>query len=204
MVAILTRNRTLLRMLSLELTRAACRECESERAALWLLDLDAPPIPCPKPAKSTTVVGFSEKIAPAAPFHTDLLFSLPYPADELHRLLLYCAGPEKDFFYRPGLLLLHGRRVPLGLTEERLFAALLRADGRPLSKETLTGLLENGAGESNLLEVTLCRLRKKLSPDGLSRIRAIRGRGYLLCGGGTFEDPPADAGADAAWREALE
>ena len=63
MVAILTRNRTLLRMLSLELTRAACRECESERAALWLLDLDAPPVPCPKPAKNTTVVGFSEKIA---------------------------------------------------------------------------------------------------------------------------------------------
>ncbi|TVP83817.1 MAG: DNA-binding response regulator [Thioalkalivibrio sp.] len=75
------------------------------------------------------------------------------------------------------------RGEPVGLTtfEYRLLLQLVRQAGRPLSKDVLSDYLyEHDADrESNVIEVLIGRLRRKLDPDGsLGAIETLRGRGY--------------------------
>lgn len=75
------------------------------------------------------------------------------------------------------------RGEPIGLTtfEYRLLLQLVRQAGRPLSKGALSDYLyEHDADrESNVIEVLIGRLRRKLDPDGsLGMIETLRGRGY--------------------------
>jgi two-component system response regulator PhoP len=76
---------------------------------------------------------------------------------------------------------LQGEPVTLTTFEYRLLLQLVRQAGRPLSKDLLSDYLyEHDADrESNVVEVLIGRLRRKLDPDGsLGVIETLRGRGY--------------------------
>jgi len=75
------------------------------------------------------------------------------------------------------------RDDPVSLTtfEFRLLLQLVRHSGRPVSKEALADYLyeHDTDRESNVIEVLIGRLRRKLDPDGaLGLIETLRGRGY--------------------------
>jgi two-component system, OmpR family, response regulator PhoP len=74
---------------------------------------------------------------------------------------------------------------PVVLTsfEYRVLEYLARHAGRVVSKQTLTDYLyaHDDDRDSNVLEVLIGRLRRKLDPDGtLAPIETLRGRGYRL------------------------
>lgn len=73
-------------------------------------------------------------------------------------------------------------RLPLMPAEYALFRTLLEARGRAVSREELTAVLPSGRQPaSNLLEVTVCSLRKKLEETfGIRPIRTVRGIGWKL------------------------
>ncbi len=71
--------------------------------------------------------------------------------------------------------------VDLTTFEYRLLEHLLRHQGEVISKQTLTDYLypHDDNHDSNVLEVMIGRLRRKLDPDGkLNPIETLRGRGY--------------------------
>ncbi|AKH39675.1 MULTISPECIES: response regulator transcription factor [Nitrosomonas] len=71
--------------------------------------------------------------------------------------------------------------VDLTTFEYRLLEHLMRHQGEVISKQTLTDYLysHNDNHDSNVLEVMIGRLRRKLDPDGkLNPIETLRGRGY--------------------------
>lgn len=71
--------------------------------------------------------------------------------------------------------------VDLTTFEYRLLEHLLRHQGEVISKQALTDYLypHDDNHDSNVLEVMIGRLRRKLDPDGkLSPIETLRGRGY--------------------------
>jgi two-component system response regulator PhoP len=76
---------------------------------------------------------------------------------------------------------LGGEVVPLTAYEYRLLEYLILHAGEVLSKTKLTGHIyaEDDERDSNVIEVFIRRLRKKLDPDGsLAPIETLRGRGY--------------------------
>ncbi len=88
------------------------------------------------------------------------------------------------------------RRVDLTTYEYRLLEQLATARGRVLSKPELADRLypHDQERDSNVLEVLVGRLRRKLDPDGSLRpIETLRGRGYRL----TLADAISDASASA-------
>lgn len=71
--------------------------------------------------------------------------------------------------------------VDLTTFEYRLLEHLLRHQGEVISKQMLTDYLypHDDNHDSNVLEVMIGRLRRKLDPDGnLNPIETLRGRGY--------------------------
>jgi two-component system, OmpR family, response regulator PhoP len=75
------------------------------------------------------------------------------------------------------------RPIELTAFEYRLLEQLAAAQGGVLSKQTLADRLypHDEDRESNVLEVLVGRLRRKLDPDGtLTPIETLRGRGYRL------------------------
>jgi two-component system response regulator PhoP len=81
------------------------------------------------------------------------------------------------------------RLVDLTGFEFRLLERLMTQRGRVLSKRELADYLypHDEDRDSNVLEVLLGRLRRKLDPDGsLAPIETLRGRGYRL----TLGDAP--------------
>lgn len=82
---------------------------------------------------------------------------------------------------------------PVDLTafEYRLLEQLAAAQGGVLSKQALADRLypHDEDRESNVLEVLVGRLRRKLDPDGrLAPIETLRGRGYRLALGDSLGD----------------
>jgi two-component system response regulator PhoP len=76
-----------------------------------------------------------------------------------------------------------GESVELTAFEYRLLEQLATARGAVLSKQTLADRLyaHDEDRDSNVLEVLVGRLRRKLDPDGsLAPIETLRGRGYRL------------------------
>ena len=78
---------------------------------------------------------------------------------------------------------MNDRAVDLTAYEYRLLEQLASARGGVLSKQTLADRLyaHDEDRDSNVLEVLIGRLRRKLDPDGsLAPIETLRGRGYRL------------------------
>ena len=78
---------------------------------------------------------------------------------------------------------LDGRAVALTGFEYRVLEYLMLHAGEVVSKTTLTEHLyaEDEDRDSNVIEVFVRRLRRKLDPDGrLELIQTLRGRGYCL------------------------
>jgi DNA-binding winged helix-turn-helix (wHTH) protein len=72
-----------------------------------------------------------------------------------------------------------GIRVRLTASEFKLLYVLLKASPRPLGRDSLFyRVVPNEDTESNVIEVYLCRLRRKLSLMGVDRIRTIKGVGW--------------------------
>lgn len=70
--------------------------------------------------------------------------------------------------------------IPLTPGEATVFLALFRADGETVSREELSSLLNAKEG-SNLSDVHICAIRKKLAPFGAdTKIAAVRKQGYRL------------------------
>ncbi|MCG5509232.1 response regulator transcription factor [Ectothiorhodospira lacustris] len=76
-----------------------------------------------------------------------------------------------------------GQSVSLTTFEYRLLEHLARHPGQVISKQSLTDYLypHDEDRDSNVLEVLIGRLRRKLDPESrLSPIETLRGRGYRL------------------------
>jgi two-component system response regulator QseB len=78
-----------------------------------------------------------------------------------------------------GLVSVAGRLVTLSPTEYALLVALASRAGEPVSQDRLTTEVWGERKSSNLVEVYIGYLRRKLGPD---RIRTVRGAGYVLDG----------------------
>ncbi len=73
--------------------------------------------------------------------------------------------------------------LPISLTEREraLLACLVKAGGRPLSRqELLSAVWGEGEAEEGIVTVYLHYLRKKLERGGKKMLYAVRGRGYAL------------------------
>ena len=76
---------------------------------------------------------------------------------------------------------LHGEAIEFTAFEYRLLEYLVRERARVVSKQELSDYLypHDEDRDSNVLEVLIGRLRRKLDPDGtLAPIETLRGRGY--------------------------
>jgi len=76
-----------------------------------------------------------------------------------------------------GLVSVDGRLVPLTPTEFALLTILISNPDQALSREQLTSMLWRDPPSSNVVEVYVGYLRRKLGPE---RIRTVRGVGYML------------------------
>lgn len=78
-----------------------------------------------------------------------------------------------------GLVSVAGRLVTLSPTEYALLIALASRPGEPVSQNRLTTEVWGQQRSSNIVEVYVGYLRRKLGAD---RIRTVRGAGYVLDG----------------------
>lgn len=180
MIAILSTDPILSRMLTLEAARGGFSLAAPEQARLWLWDLDHPPRGL-SPDREAYVIGFTKEKADDA--RADFIFTLPYPTKDLQALL--CAFAYKNeaktaLRHLPGIALVGEKKVHLSPTEERLFTLLLDRQGEVVAEEELLRALGDSTATANVLQVHIYRLRRKLSGDGASYIRAVRGKGYRL------------------------
>ena len=180
MIAILSTDPILSRMLTLEAERGGFSFAPPEKARLWLLDLDHPTRGLPS-SREAYVVGFTKETDTNS--RADLTFSLPYPTKELQALL--CAfvqkgGAKTTLRHLPGVALVGDKKVHLSPTEERLFTLLLDRQGEVVAEDELLAALGDSTATANVLQVHIYRLRRKLSEGGASYIRAVRGKGYRL------------------------
>lgn len=77
----------------------------------------------------------------------------------------------------------HDEEVELTTMEYRMFEFLARHQGKVVSRSELREFLypDDDDPDSNVIEVVIRRLRRKLDPDGtLQLIETLRGRGYRL------------------------
>ncbi len=180
MIAILSTDPILSRMLTLEAERGGFSLTAPDAARLWLLDLDHPPRPL-QWRSDTYIIGFSAEKATST--RVDLVFPLPYPTKELQRIMRsYTNAGASDTVLRhlPGIALVGDKKVPLSPTEESLYLLLLRHCGETVAEGELLAALGDSTATTNVLQVHIYRLRRKLSINGASYIRAVRGKGYRM------------------------
>ena len=180
MIAILSTDPILSRMLTLEAARGGFSLVAAQQARLWLLDLDHPPRGLP-PSRNAYVIGFTKE--EAADSRADLTLPLPYPTKELQALFGAFAqkdGRKATLRHLPGIALVGESKVHLSPTEERLFTLLLDRRGEVVTEGELLAALGESTATANVLQVHIYRLRRKLSGGGASYIRAVRGKGYRL------------------------
>ena len=180
MIAILSTDPLLSHMLTLEISRAGLSVSAPMDATLWLLDLDHPPRPLPK-RKECYTIGFS--LTKETDSRVDTVLPLPYSTRELQEILLqFRVGSlwNEGLGHLPRAAIIDGNKIRLSPAEERIFELLLAANGQVVPTKTLLKALADGSTDSNVLQVHISRLRRKLTADGASRIRAVRGVGYRL------------------------
>ena len=98
-----------------------------------------------------------------------------------------------------------GNLVELTRTEYRLLHSLMTNAERPLSKDRLLETVwgyEASDTNSNIVELAVRRLRKKLEddPSQPSRLVTVRGVGYKFCPRGARKDGPAGAVGEVQHR----
>lgn len=123
----------------------------------------------------------------------DDYLSKPFQMEELLarlKALLRRAAGASDNLLRGGPFtldlaaqktLLEGREIELTTFEYRLLEYLMKQHGKVIPKSELSDYLypHDSDRDSNVLEVLVGRLRRKLDPDGvLAPIETLRGRGY--------------------------
>lgn len=123
----------------------------------------------------------------------DDYLSKPFQMEELLarlKALLRRAAGASDNLLRGGPVtldlaaqkaLLEGREIELTAFEYRLLEYLMKQHGKVVPKSELSDYLypHDSDRDSNVLEVLVGRLRRKLDPDGaLAPIETLRGRGY--------------------------
>lgn len=117
----------------------------------------------------------------------------PFQIEELLariKALLRRAASAVDFVLTIGPICLdtstqivsvNNKTVALTSFEYRLLELLVRNQGNVIGKQTITDYLypHDEDHDSNVIEVLIGRLRRKLDPDGaLNPIQTVRGRGY--------------------------
>ncbi len=123
------------------------------------------------------------------PFQTEELLA------RLKALLRRAAGATQDILQCGPVTLnlsaqqvsVNGAQIELTSFEYRLLEQLARSRGRVLSKDELAAHLypHDEERDSNVIEVLIGRLRRKLDPDGtLQPLETLRGRGYRFTLGG--------------------
>ncbi|HZP89231.1 MAG TPA: response regulator transcription factor [Burkholderiales bacterium] len=117
------------------------------------------------------------------PFHTEELLA------RLKALLRRAAGANQDVLrcgplavdFAAQKVILHDEEIELTTFEYRLLEHLARERHRVLSKDELAAHLypHDEERDSNVIEVLIGRLRRKLDPSGsLQPLETLRGRGY--------------------------
>ncbi len=116
-------------------------------------------------------------------------FHMPELLARLNALVRRAAGHASPLLGQPPLqldtarkqALLHGQEIELTAFEYRVLEYLMLNGGRVISKTELTEHLyeQDYDRDSNVLEVFIGRLRRKLDPDGqLQPLVTVRGQGY--------------------------
>ena len=181
MIAILSTDPVLYRMLQLELSRHKLTESAPENAAVWLLDLSSKPHPLPKRPANASVIGFGDN---HAGHDADIYLPLPYDTQELQALLCQLAASDKTELPRlrhlPRLLMINDKKIHLSPAEDAILSLLFAGQGKTVSEEALTRALSGHTG-TNVLQVHIYRLRKKLARES-HIIRTVHGKGYALYG----------------------
>jgi two-component system response regulator PhoP len=128
----------------------------------------------------------------------------PFNLDELsariNALLRRSAGQARAIINRGPLALdtltkevkVNDRAVELTAYEYRVLEMLMMRPGQVIAKAELTDQLydQDFERDSNVLEVLITRLRKKLDPDkSLNPIETLRGRGYRISDHGDKDGP---------------
>ena len=128
----------------------------------------------------------------------------PFNLDELsariNALLRRSAGQARAIINRGPLALdtltkevkVNDRAVELTAYEYRVLEMLMMRPGQVIAKAELTDQLydQDFERDSNVLEVLITRLRKKLDPDkSLNPIETLRGRGYRISDRGDKDGP---------------
>lgn len=182
MIAILSNDTILTKMLQLEVKRGGFSLTDDPTAArIWLLDLTNPPRARRDTPRAAFVIGFSRDGGNDC--RADLVFPLPYPTNTLQEVLRQYTAEKpltQNIQLLPQLALVGNRRVALSPAEERLLSLLLQRRGEAVTGAELLAALGDHSADSNVLQVHLYRLRRKLSGGGASPIRAVRGVGYRL------------------------
>lgn len=181
MIAILSTDPVLYRILQLELMRQKLTECPPTEATVWLLDLKSKPHPMPRRPRELTVIGFGSQ---ATAHDADVYLPLPYDTDELQTLLGQLArGSHKalpHLRHLPRLLMVNDKKIHLSPAEDTIVSLLVRARGETVPEAALVAAL-SGEATANVLQVHVYRLRKKLAEEGRI-IKTAHGKGYALCG----------------------
>jgi len=128
----------------------------------------------------------------------------PFNLDELsariNALLRRSAGQARAIIVRGPVALdtlakqvkIDDRVVELTAYEYRVLEMLMMRPGQVITKAELTDQLydQDFERDSNVLEVLITRLRKKLDPDrSLNLIETLRGRGYRIADSGDEDGP---------------
>lgn len=179
-ITICTHDTDLARLLYLEARRQGF-SANGEPSILFL-DLDHFSTPADPPA-GAVVIGLSkypDSLSPARQKGVYALLSLPLSVTEMAEILYRFRGYVTfDRVERTDRTLrLNGKPIPLSATEWRLFDLLYEQRDRVVSDAELNAVLGDGAQHTNTLAVYLYRLRRKLSADGVTRLRRVRGKGY--------------------------
>lgn len=69
--------------------------------------------------------------------------------------------------------------MKLSKTEAHILSTLEQANGEVVSRQSF-GIESESNQNTNVLEVMVCRLRKKLGPEDYRSIQTVRGVGYRL------------------------
>ena len=110
-------------------------------------------------------------------------FSIEKFADSLTRSFLgggSSSRADEGIVFDNGSLRYGQNEIPLSSNEAKLFSILYENRGKPVSKEAIKESLW-GVGDSNVVEVYISYLRKKLDIKfGKKLIVTVRNKGYML------------------------